>query len=229
MHTKAATVRPGEHKDGARAPQTRVSWAARGRPAPTLPRHIQPSHARRTHARDATTGMQLEARARRTPARDPPRSVENPYRIQQIELKTRSEPQGNRLGPDGCRKATCRTREVGVGGRVRWAVLWQGWQEGTYRPKLARQLEVSSPATAWTVPTKLPPKKSEDTCESGRRRADCSPPAASVERRNAQLGQDLSSSCWDARVDVNLHERVRHGVGCKACCTGISRVREASM
>ena len=195
MHTKAATVRPGEHKDGARAPQTRVSWAARGRPAPTLPRHIQPSHARRTHARDATTGMQLEARARRTPARDPPRIVENPYRIQQIELKARSEPQGDRLGLEGCRNATCRTREVGVGGRVRWAALWQGWREGTYRPNLARQLETSSPAMGRTTMMKLPSRKSEDTCQGAAwRRAERSPPGT-VERRNAQLGQDLSSSC----------------------------------
>jgi len=173
--------------------------------------------------------MQLEARARRTPARDPPRSVKNSWQIQQDEREIRSEPQGGRLGPEGYRNATCRAKEVGVGGRVRRVVLWQGWREGTYRRKIARQLEMSCPAMAWTVPTKLPPKKSEDTCGSGRRRAKCSPPAASVERPNAELGWDLSSSCWDARVDVNLHERVRHGMGCKACCTGISRVREASM
>ena len=93
---------------------------------------------------------------------------------------------------------------------MRRAALQVGWHEGTYRPNLARQLEISNrPAMAWTLKMKLPPEKVEDTCGSGRRRALCSPPGTSVERRNAQLGQDLSSSCWDARVDVNLHERVR--------------------
>ena len=130
---------------------------------------------------------------------------------------------------DAATRPVTRGIEARVGGCGRRAALQVGWQEGTYRPNLARQLEISCPAMAWTVLKKLPPEKVEDTCESGRRRAECSPLAASVERRNAQLGQDLSSSCWDARLNVNLHERVRHGVGCKTCCTGISRVREASM
>ena len=121
-------------------------------------------------------------RASLTSDRDASRSTENPCRIQQVELEIRSEPQGGRLGPEGYRNATCRAKEVGVGGRVRRVVLWQGWREGTYRRKIARQLEMSCPAMAWTVPTKLPPKKSEDTCAPGRRRALCSPPAASVER-----------------------------------------------
>ena len=135
--------------------------------------------------------------------------MENPYRIQHIELEIRSEPQGGRLGPEGYWNATCHTREVGVSGRVRRAVLWQGWWERSYLPKLARQLEPGSPAMAQTTMMKLPPRKSEDTCGSGRRRALCSPPAASVERRNAQ---DLSSSCQDASFDADLHEQVRPGM-----------------
>ena len=155
--------------------------------------------------------------------------MENPYRIQQVELEIRSEPQGGRLGPEGCCNATCHTREVGVSGHVQQAALQVCWREGTHRPKLARQLEPSSPAMVWTVPTKLPPKKCEDTCAFGRRRADCSPPAATIERQNAQLGQDLSSSCHRARFDVNLQAHVRDGVGCKACCTGISRVQQVDL
>ena len=116
-----------------------------------------------------------------------------------------------------------------MSGRVRRAVLWHGWWERSYLRKIARQLEMSCPAMALAVPTKLPPKKSEDTCGSGRRRALCSPPAASVERRNAHLGQDLSSSCQDASFDADLHEQVRHGSSFKARFTGIPRVREVRM
>ena len=113
--------------------------------------------------------------------------MENPYRIQHIELEIRSEPQGGRLGPEGYWNATCHTREVGVSGRVRRAVLWQGWWERSYLPKLARQLEPGSPAMAQTTMMKLPPRKSEDTCQGAAwRRAERSPPGT-VERRNAQL------------------------------------------
>ena len=152
--------------------------------------------------------------------------MENPYRIQQIELKARSEPQGDRLGLEGCRNATCRTREVGVGGRVRWAALQVGWREGTHRLKLAPQLEPSTPATAWTVTMKLPPRKSEDTCQGAAwRRAERSPPGT-VERRNAQLQEDLSSSWQDASVDLNLHEQAQDVSSFKARCTGITGVRD---
>ena len=151
------------------------------------------------------------------------------YRIQQIELDIRSEPQGGRLELEGRRNATCSAREVGVSGRVRQAVLWQGWREGTHLPKLAHQLEPGSPAMAPTTMMKLPPRKSEDTCQgSAWRRAERSPPGT-VERQNAHLGQDLSSSCWDARFEVKAHKQVRHGVGCKACCTGISRVQQVGL
>ena len=76
-------------------------------------------------------------------------------------------------------------------GAWRQAVLWQGWREGTYRRKIARQLEPGSPAMAPTTMMKLPPRKSEDTCQgSAWRRAERSPPGT-VERQNAQLGQDL--------------------------------------
>ena len=113
--------------------------------------------------------------------------MENPYRIQQIELEIRSEPQGGRLGPEGYWNATCHTREVGVSGRVRRAVLWQGWWERSYRRKIARQLEMSCPAMALAVPTKLPPRKSEDTCQGPAwRRAERSPPGT-VERRKARI------------------------------------------
>ena len=116
-----------------------------------------------------------------------------------------------------------------MSGRVRWAVLWQGWWERSYLPKLARQLEPGSPAMAQTTMMKLPPKKSEDTCQGPAwRRAERSPPGI-VERRNAQLGQDLSSSCQDASVDLNLHEQVRHGSSFKTRCTGIPGVREVRM
>ena len=155
--------------------------------------------------------------------------MEKLYRIQQVELEARSEPQGNCLGLEGCRNATCHTREVGVSGRVRRAALQVSWRAGTHLPKLAHQLEPGSPAMAPTTMMKLPPRKSEDTCQgSAWRRAERSPPGT-VERQNAHLGQDLSSSCWDARFEVKAHKQVRHGVGCKACCTGISRVQEASM
>lgn len=149
--------------------------------------------------------------------------------IQHGELEIRSEPQGDRLGPEGFRNATCRARDVGVGGRVRWAALQVGWREGTHRLKLARQLEPSTPATAWTVTMKLPPRKSEDTCQGPAwRGAERSPPGT-VERRNAQLGQDLSSSCQDASVDLNLHEQARDVSSFKARFTGIPGVREESM
>ena len=125
--------------------------------------------------------------ARRSPARDPSRSVENPNPIQHIELEIRSEPQGGRLGPEGYWNATCHTREVGVSGRVRRAVLWQGWWERSYLPKLARQLEPGSPAMAQTTMMKLPPRKSEDTCQGPAwRRAERSPPGT-VERRKARI------------------------------------------
>ena len=82
---------------------------------------------------------------------------------------------------------------------------------------------------AQTTMMKLPPRKSEDTCQGAAwRRAERSPPGT-VERQNAQLGQDLSSSCWDASFEVKAHKQVRHGVGCKASSTGISGVQEASM
>ena len=110
--------------------------------------------------------------------------MENPYRIQHIELEIRSEPQGGRLELEGCRNATCRAREVGVGGRMRRAALQVGWHEGTYRPNLARQLEISNPAMAWTVTMKLPPEKVEEGLGGGEHCALLQAPPSSAEMPN---------------------------------------------
>ena len=60
--SNATATRPIVQTGPKRAPLTRVSSAARGPPAPSVPRHVRPSYCLRSRARRATKGGRLEPR-----------------------------------------------------------------------------------------------------------------------------------------------------------------------